>query len=133
LYHWSCDIGRYRFMEKFMKGIRSLAVCSAVLLSACTSTGVNNTAGRATVYEDVRTSSPIVQGVGIESQDIVAMTDRMMRDMLSTEVRAGAPGRTRFPVLSQRERLAYKHAHEHRPSAQRAAARCPGPHAVHRP
>ena len=53
-----------------------------VVLSACQSTNkIDNTAGRATVYEDV--SSPgAVQGVGMESQDIVSMTDEMMRDML---------------------------------------------------
>ena len=60
----------------------------------------NNTAGRATVYEDVRTSSPIVQGVGIESQDIVAMTDRMMRTCSPISCSPGAP-RSRVIVDSQ--------------------------------
>lgn len=85
-----------------MKEVRGLAICSAlVLLSACASTGVNNSAGRATVYEDVRTSSPIVQGVGIESQDIVAVTDRMMRDMLSNQVLAGRTPAPRVIIDSQ--------------------------------
>lgn len=63
-----------------------LGVC---LIAGCATTGVNNTAGRPTVYEDVRSSSSAVQGVGIESQDIVAMTDRMMRDMLANQLLAG--------------------------------------------
>lgn len=44
---------------------------------------VRNTAGAATVYNDIREGGA-VQGVGIESQDIVSMTDEMMRDMLIT-------------------------------------------------
>ncbi|WP_185268097.1 penicillin-binding protein activator LpoB [Halopseudomonas xiamenensis] len=85
-----------------MKEVRGLAICSALaLLSACASTGVNNSAGRATVYEDVRTSSPIVQGVGIESQDIVAVTDRMMRDMLSNQLLAGRTSAPRVIIDSQ--------------------------------
>ncbi|UAW99461.1 hypothetical protein KEM63_05705 [Halopseudomonas nanhaiensis] len=58
-------------------------VACALLLSACAGTAVNNTAGRQTIYEDVRTSSSTVQGIGLESQDIVAVTDQMMRDMLA--------------------------------------------------
>lgn len=51
-------------------------------------TRVDNTAGRPTKYEDI--SSPgAVSGVGIESQDIVSMTDKMLRDMLSTKSIAG--------------------------------------------
>ncbi|MFN3076848.1 MAG: penicillin-binding protein activator LpoB [Alphaproteobacteria bacterium] len=49
-------------------------------LPACT--GVNNAAGTPTSYSDPGTAGP-VQGIGIESQDIVSMTDQMMRDMLS--------------------------------------------------
>ena len=37
---------------------------------------------------DTSTRGPVA-GVGIESQDVVSMTDRMMRDMLSTPVLAG--------------------------------------------
>ncbi|WP_218278849.1 penicillin-binding protein activator LpoB [Pseudomonas sp. MYb185] len=71
------------------------------LLSACATTGVNNSAGRATVYEDVRTSSSIVQGIGIESQDIVAVTDRMMRDMLANQLLAGRSPAPRVIIDSQ--------------------------------
>lgn len=85
-----------------MKGFHVSAVCSlALLLSACASTSVNNSAGRATVYEDVRTSSSVIQGVGIESQDIVAVTDRMMRDMLSNQLLAGRSPAPRVIIDSQ--------------------------------
>ncbi|MGF6693227.1 curli biogenesis system outer membrane secretion channel CsgG [Metapseudomonas resinovorans] len=66
-----------------------LVAAAGTMLAGCASTGVNNTSGRKTVYEDVRSSSTVVQGVGIESQDIVGVTDKMMRDMLATPVLAG--------------------------------------------
>jgi hypothetical protein len=56
------------------------ALLTAASLAACSS-GVDNTAGTPTTYQDPGTTGP-VGGVGIESQDIVSMTDRMMRDML---------------------------------------------------
>lgn len=85
-----------------MKGLSGATVILAMIMATgCASTGVNNTAGRATVYEDVRTSSSIVQGVGIESQDIVAMTDRMMRDMLSNQLLAGRAPAPRIIIDSQ--------------------------------
>lgn len=59
-----------------------IAAASAVVLAGCSSTTVDNSAGRATVYEDTRSVGK-VQGVGVESQDIMAVTDQMMRDMLS--------------------------------------------------
>ncbi len=46
-------------------------------------TRVDNSRGRPTHYEDPA-SSGTVAGVGIESQDIVSVTDRMMRDILAT-------------------------------------------------
>ena len=56
------------------------------MLVACG--GVDNTRGRQTVYEDVG-SPGRVEGVGAESQDIVSMTDQMMRDMLAEPRLAG--------------------------------------------
>ena len=53
---------------------------SALALAACQK--VDNTAGSPTVYIDPGSSGP-VKGVGIESQDIIGMTDQMLRDMLS--------------------------------------------------
>jgi PBP1b-binding outer membrane lipoprotein LpoB len=54
----------------------------AALVSAGCITPVENVRGKPTVYEDATTSGR-VSGVGIESQDIVAITDQMMRDMLA--------------------------------------------------
>jgi len=59
-------------------------------LTACTTytTRVDNAPGTPTVYTDP--SSPgLVRGVGIESQDIVSMTDKMVRDMLTNKALAG--------------------------------------------
>lgn len=63
--------------------LKPIAVAALALLTvtACGGNRVNNTAGRATVYEDPGTSGR-VQGIGLESQDLVSMTDRMMRDMM---------------------------------------------------
>ena len=60
---------------------RLFAVAAAgLLLSACQT--VQNTAGTPTTYTDPSQLGP-VKGVGIESQDIISMTDQMMRDMLT--------------------------------------------------
>jgi PBP1b-binding outer membrane lipoprotein LpoB len=62
----------------------SVALSVAILtglLSACVS--VPNSRGMAPILVDPSVSGP-VSGIGIESHDIVAMTDQMMRDMLST-------------------------------------------------
>ena len=64
-------------------------------LSACTSTmDINDSKGRATVYEDTSRVGKVA-GVGIESQDITSMTDKMMRDMLTNPllVRQAKPPR----------------------------------------
>jgi PBP1b-binding outer membrane lipoprotein LpoB len=65
-------------------------IAGGVLLSGCQTNAskINNTAGRATVYVAPETPGP-VQGVGIESQDIISMTDKMMRDMLANPTLAG--------------------------------------------
>jgi len=62
-----------------------LVLCMAVFVAACTTTyrtSPDNSPGRPATYEDPSASGR-VQGIGIESQDIVAMTDKMIRDMLS--------------------------------------------------
>jgi len=56
------------------------AILAGLALAACSS-GVENKAGTPTTYQSPDTSGA-VGGVGIESQDIVSMTDQMMRDML---------------------------------------------------
>lgn len=61
----------------------------ALLGAGCATTPPPDARGKPPVYEDVATSSQTLQGVGVESQDIVAMTDKMMRDMLATPELAG--------------------------------------------
>lgn len=65
-------------MRRVLTG--TLAAIAALGLSACQT--VQNTAGTPTTYQDPASLGP-VRGVGIESQDIVSMTDQMMRDMLT--------------------------------------------------
>lgn len=65
---------------------------SAVLVASCqtvTTKPVENEAGTVTTYHDIQTRGP-VSGVGIEGQDIVSMTDAMVRDMLGVPQLAGA-------------------------------------------
>ena len=68
-----------------------LVLLVVVYVAGCTqtySTRPANQPGRKTLYDDHTTPGPI-QGVGIESQDIVSMTDKMMRDMLANPALAG--------------------------------------------
>jgi penicillin-binding protein activator len=51
------------------------------------STGVDSSPGRPTVYEDVNTPGQVA-GIGMESQDVASMTDKMVGDMLATPVLA---------------------------------------------
>ncbi|MFQ5416495.1 MAG: hypothetical protein ACE5FL_05520, partial [Myxococcota bacterium] len=67
---------------------------------ACAANRVDDRAGRATVYQDPGSVGPGA-GVGIESQDIVRMTDEMMRDMLRTPVLAGRQNAPRIIVDSR--------------------------------
>lgn len=62
-----------------------------ILLNACTTYTTRrseDTSVKPTLYEDISTPGS-VSGIGIESQDIASMTDRMMRDMLATPALAG--------------------------------------------
>lgn len=68
---------------------RGIVIASALALGACQTTSpVVNAAGSPTVQLDPNTRGPVA-GVGIEGQDIISMTDRMMRDMLRSPVIAG--------------------------------------------
>lgn len=58
---------------------------------ACTTSPVQNVSGSPTVQLDPNSRGPVA-GVGIEGQDIIAVTDKMMRDMLAN------------PMLANRER-----------------------------
>lgn len=71
-----------------MAGRFALIALVALGLAACQTAKVKNEAGSATTYLDVN-SPGLVSGVGIEAQDISAMTDVMMRDMLSNPLLAG--------------------------------------------
>lgn len=71
--------------------LRTLCVVALAGLTGCATMnpGLDNSAGRPTVYTDVNTTSSRVAGVGVESQDVVSMTDKMVRDILSTPQIAG--------------------------------------------
>jgi PBP1b-binding outer membrane lipoprotein LpoB len=72
------------------------AACSLLILAGCAtqqsypvSTGpVDSSPGRPTVYEDVGSVGRNA-GIGMESQDIASMTDKMVGDMLATPALAG--------------------------------------------
>jgi len=61
-----------------------LMIVMALMSTSCAHYVVDNSAGRATTYEDSGTVSNSVAGVGVESQDIVGVTDKIMRDMMSS-------------------------------------------------
>jgi len=58
----------------------------SLALVGCVTTSKNivNEKGKPSVYQDVGSNSRQTQGNGIESQDIVAMVDTMIRDIVST-------------------------------------------------
>ena len=94
-YPWSLPVSHRLFPV-------AAALALSVGLSACTPPqAINNTAGKASVYNDVQAVAPGVAGVGIESQDIVSATDQMMRDMLTNPVLAGQSTPPRVIVDSQ--------------------------------
>ncbi len=71
------------------------AFALAALLSGCASSGVKNPSGIA-VTQMRADERGFVAGTGIESQDLVAVTDKMARSILSTPEIANAAGR---PVI----------------------------------
>jgi hypothetical protein len=64
-----------------------VAAVSAALLSACASAPPAPPAGAPVRYTDVG-STGMVAGVGTESQDIVSLTDAMVRDLLASPIMA---------------------------------------------
>ncbi|MES2886117.1 MAG: penicillin-binding protein activator LpoB [Pseudomonadota bacterium] len=71
--------------------IALIAVAAALLVSCATDQAgsrVDNSAGRATVYENPNSAGPI-SGLGIQSNDIASMTDKMVRSMLANPQLAG--------------------------------------------
>jgi hypothetical protein len=71
--------------------LRLLAAAPLLALAGCAgmNQGLDNSAGRPSVYTDAGTTSGRVAGVGVESQDVLSMTDRMVRDILATPQIAG--------------------------------------------
>jgi len=72
-----------------MKKRSAIVLGFCALFTACGSPDVENVSGRPTIELDPGTRGPIA-GVGIEGQDIVSMTDQMMRDMLGNPILANA-------------------------------------------
>lgn len=79
----------------------ALAVLLCMACHGCVyTTRVENAPGRPTVYNDPSTVGPVA-GVGIESQDLISMTDKMMRDMLACATLAGRATPPRVIVDAQ--------------------------------
>ena len=75
------------------------AVGSAFLLTGCASSGVKNPSG-APVTEMKADERGFVAGTGIESQDMVAVTDKMARSILGIPEIANATTPPRLALLS---------------------------------
>src|SRR5262247_3383040 len=93
-------------LSKYTMPVAALAV--AGLISGCASTGVKNPSG-VPVTNMRPDEQGFVTGTGIESQDLVAVTDKMARSILSIPQIANAQGtprivlepvknETRFPI-----------------------------------
>jgi len=67
-----------------MKNCKWTILTLSIMMSGCSV----NYSGQPTVYDSVNQPSSLVQGAGVESQDIVAMTDKMARDMMSNSTLA---------------------------------------------
>lgn len=83
---------------------RAAALAAAAALAGCAPAPVvnlNNSAGRPVMYQDVASASPTTAGVGVESQDVVSMTDRMMRDILATPAISGRATAPRIIIDSE--------------------------------
>lgn len=82
-----------------------LTTITAGLLASCATdqagSRINNSAGRATVYENPNAAGPI-QGIGIQSNDISSMTDKMVRSMLAEPRIAGRAVAPRVQIDSSR-------------------------------
>ncbi|HET8748994.1 MAG TPA: penicillin-binding protein activator LpoB [Ramlibacter sp.] len=77
---------------------RTLSALALASLAGCATMnqGLDNSPGRVSVYKDAATTSNRVAGVGVESQDVISMTDKMVRDILGTPQIAG---RTQAPRI----------------------------------
>ena len=78
-----------------------VVVLGAAFLTGCAAPNLDNSAGRRVMYQDVASPSATVAGVGVESQDVVSMTDKMVRDILSNPQIAGRATAPRVIVDSE--------------------------------
>lgn len=83
--------------------LRLLAAAPLLALAGCATMnqGLDNSAGRPSVYTDAGTTSGRVAGVGVESQDVLSMTDRMVRDILATPQISGRTTPARVIIDSE--------------------------------
>jgi len=79
---------------------RSLTLLLIFGLVACQSPAVTNPTGVASMEVDSSRKGP-VSGVGVEGQDILSMTDQMMRDMLAEQIFANTGKRPRVIIDSE--------------------------------
>jgi len=84
-----------------MKTTYIAALAAVLALSGCATPNLDNSAGRRVVYQDVSTTSTQVAGVGMEAQDIVSSTDKMVRDILSNPAIAGRTTPPRIIIDSE--------------------------------
>jgi len=75
-----------------------LAASAALIITGCASSGVKNPSG-VPVTEMRADERGFVAGTGVESQDIVTVTDKMARDILSVPEIANAQGIPRIVLL----------------------------------
>ena len=84
-----------------MKTTYIAALAAVLALSGCATPNLNTSAGSRVVYQDVSTTSTQVAGVGMEAQDIVSSTDKMVRDILSNPAIAGRTTPPRIIIDSE--------------------------------
>jgi penicillin-binding protein activator len=83
-------------------GLGIVCACVLAVLSACAAAPPPAANAAGVAPRDVDPShAGAVSGVGIESQDIVAMTDKMTRDMLANATLAGRPKPPRIVIDSE--------------------------------
>lgn len=83
-----------------MVGMLAITGCATTSGYSGSTTNVDNSRGKATIYNDVSTVGPIA-GIGIETQDIVTMSDKMMRDMITNPVLVGRTPAARIIIDEQ--------------------------------
>lgn len=75
-------------MNKWSRAGAIALAAAGLILGGCATTDVPNASGVASHTLDPSQRGPVA-GVGIEGSDIIAMTDAMMRDMLTNQQLAG--------------------------------------------